>query len=207
MTHARRGARARHDRGRLDRVRPPRVPHRCDGRAARRRPRALGVGDRLAVGVFFAAASLASAPLGRVTERRGPAPSLRAAAAHHRRLPARAGRAGPLAARAARVPGRRRQRQRARAPRRQPAPRPRPAGAPPGSGLRHQAGGHPARHPAVRPRGARHRADGRVAVGVRGVRPRSRLVVDHHRAAHAAGGAARVVRPGAAIGRATCRCP
>jgi MFS family permease len=44
----------------------------------------LGVstaGTGVAVGVFFAAASLASAALGRVTERRGPAPSLRAAAA------------------------------------------------------------------------------------------------------------------------------
>lgn len=38
-------------------------------------------GTGIAVGVFFAAASLASAALGRVTERRGPAPSLRAAAA------------------------------------------------------------------------------------------------------------------------------
>ena len=38
-------------------------------------------GTGLAVGVFFAAASLASTPLGRLTERHGPAPSLRAAAA------------------------------------------------------------------------------------------------------------------------------
>ena len=38
-------------------------------------------GTGVAVGAFFAAASLASAPLGRVTERRGPAPSLRVAAA------------------------------------------------------------------------------------------------------------------------------
>jgi MFS family permease len=37
-------------------------------------------GTGVAVGAFFAAASLASTPLGRLTERHGPAPSLRAAA-------------------------------------------------------------------------------------------------------------------------------